>query len=78
MKQKEKAKKAREEFDRLYALGRHSCPALRSMANSGQVTKFHAAQIMGECPIAKKYKVPPALLQLKDDDGTFDNFNKYS
>ena len=60
-KYKERQKKASEEFERLYTLGSGSCPVLKSMPKD-QLSRPFAAQIMGECPVAQKYRAPDAIL----------------
>jgi len=55
----------------LYEIGGKSCPVLRVMANS---TKYKAAAIMGECPVASNSRAPRALMAPKDEDkGTYMN-----
>ena len=56
-------KKAEEEFNRLYEMGGNSCPVLRVMKGS----KFQAAAIMGQCPVAMKYEAPLALKQQEEN-----------
>lgn len=56
-------------------MGGKSCPVLRVMANS---TKYKAAAIMNQCPVAMKFSAPLALTEGKDEDkGTFSNHAKY-
>ena len=55
----------------MYEIGGKSCPVLRVMANS---TKYKAAAIMGECPVASNSRAPRALMAPKDEDkGTYMN-----
>ena len=32
---------------------------------------------MAECPIAKRYEPPDAILNEKNDNGSYDNYDKY-
>ena len=32
---------------------------------------------MDECPVAQRYEAPEALLNQKNDDGSYNNYDKY-